>query len=118
MSSIAQAHHSSPLSRASPNPSFQVDLKKYPRTPPIKSSSPFFVFHSDHYRYPHPYMFLSVPHAPNCITSTFHLPRHLLFHDAPPMIYMLSLLNHSSHSPDSMLSFPQFFLFRNTSSTC
>src|SRR6218665_130447 len=115
MPSIAQAHHSSPLSRASPNLSFQVDLKKYPRTLPIKSSSPFFVFHSDHYRYPHPCMFLSVFH---CIASTFHLPGHLLFHHAPPMIYMIPLLNHSSHSPDSILSSPQFFLFCNTSSTC
>src|SRR6218665_794357 len=113
MSSIAQAHHSSPLSRASPNPSFQADLKKYPRTLPIKSSSPFFVFHSDHYRYPQcmyvcPCIILPVLH---CSASTFHLPRHLLFHHAPPMIYMLPLLNHSSLSPDSMLSSHQFLLF-------
>src|SRR6218665_2547814 len=92
MPSIAQAHHLSTSSRASPNPSFQVDPKKYPRILPITSSSHFSVLHSYPYRYPHPCTFLSVLH---CIASTLHLPRHLLFHHAPPMIYMLPLLNHS-----------------------
>src|SRR6218665_2846293 len=115
MPSMAQAHHLSPLSHALLNPSFQVDPQIYPRILPINSSSHSFVLHSDHYKYPRPCMFLSVLH---CITSTLHLPGHLLFHHAPPMIYMLPLLNHSSHSPDSILSSPQFFLFRNTSSTC
>src|SRR6218665_427523 len=111
MPSNAQAHHSSTL----PNPSFQVDPKKYPHTLPITSSSHFCVLHSDRYRCPHPCMFFSVLH---CIPSTFHLPEHLLFHHAPPMTHMLPLLNHSFLSPYLILWSPRFFLSRNTSSAC